>query len=109
MSKVSGWMLKTEAKYAAKYRNKFDKKITMAFQMGLDAAMIAANVVMHMGKGRAGDFAASYNEVISEMAGMILFDAKDDQDIEYTKAKIDARLKSICGENFQPWDERYGG
>lgn len=25
-----------------------------------------------------------------------------------SKAKVDERLKVICGDKFQPWEERYG-
>lgn len=31
----------------------------------------------------------------------------DTPDMEYTKAKLDQRLKQICGDKFQPWEERY--
>ena len=38
---------------------------------------------------------------------MTLTDAKDDKSLEYTKAKLDARLEELLGEDFQPWEERY--
>ena len=38
---------------------------------------------------------------------MTLDDAKDDKSIEYTKDKLDRKLKQIMGDNFKPWDERY--
>ena len=38
---------------------------------------------------------------------MTLDDAKGDKSLEYTKAKLDGRLKELLGEDFVPWDERY--
>ena len=35
-------------------------------------------------------------------------DAKDDKEMVYTKDTIDALLKDALGENFTPWEQRYG-
>ena len=32
---------------------------------------------------------------------------RDDKEIWYTKAKVDAALKDACGEYFEPWEMRY--
>ena len=103
-----------------KYQNKMledrDKKMLKVFrqqlkianQMGLDAAVFAANDVLGLGSGRAGKFCKSYIEYMNKMAGMNMENSKDDKNIEYSRAQIDSRLKSIIGEeNFAPWDERY--
>ena len=74
-------------------------------QMCLDAAMIAANEVFKMGPKRAPAFAQAFQRTLMDIARMTVNDTRD---MEYTKAKLDARLKEICGENFVPWDERYG-
>lgn len=73
-------------------------------QMCLDAAMLAANEVLHMGSGRAAAFADAFSAALMEIAEMTVGDTPD---MEYTKDKLDARLRQIVGDGFQPWDERY--
>ena len=73
-------------------------------QMCLDAAMIAANEVFNMGPSRALAFLVAFSQALVEIAEMTVSDTPD---MEYTKIKLDQRLKQICGNNFQPWEERY--
>ena len=97
-----------EAKYAAHYAALYQAKMRMALQIAQDAAMIAANEVLQMGPGRAPDFANKMREVVNEIADVMLADQKDDEKFAYTRGVVDRRLKKICGENFVPWEERYG-
>ena len=76
-------------------------------QMCLDAAMIAANEVFNMGPSRAKAFADAFSSALREIATMTVQDGKSDKQLWFTKTKLDERLKQICGENFQPWEERY--
>lgn len=76
-------------------------------QMCLDAAMIAANEVFNMGPTRAKAFADAFSSALREIATMTVQDGKSDKQLWFTKTKLDERLKQICGENFQPWEERY--
>lgn len=76
-------------------------------QMCLDAAMIAANEVFNMGPTRAKAFADAFSSSLNEIATMTVQDGKSDKQLWFTKTKLDERLKQICGENFQPWEERY--
>ena len=96
--------LKMELKYAALYQ----AKMRMTLQLAQDAAMIAANEILHMGPGRAKEFAAEMRDVVNEIAGVMLDDQKDDEKFAYTRGAVDRRLKKICGEHFVPWEERYG-
>lgn len=77
-------------------------------QMCLDAAMIAANEVFNMGPSRAKAFADAFSSALTEIATMTISDGKTDKELWFTKSKLDERLKRICGENFQSWEERYG-
>ena len=97
-----------EAKYAAHYAALYQAKIRMTIQIAQDAAMIAANEVLQMGPGRAPDFAAVMRDTVNEIADVMLADQKDDEKFAYTRGVVDRRLKRICGENFVPWEERYG-
>lgn len=76
-------------------------------QMCMDAAMIAANEVFNMGPTRCQAFAEAFITAMNEIATMTVQDGKTDKQLWYTKAKLDERLKQICGEHFQPWEERY--
>ena len=97
-----------EAKYAAHYAALYHAKIGMTLQIAQDAAMIAANEVLQMGPGRAKEFAMAFTEAVNDIGTMMFEDQMDDPEFVYTKARVDRRLKEICGENFQPWEERYG-
>lgn len=106
--KTNPMIQKIEAKYEAYYQNLFQAKIDMAMQVVQDAACFAAHDMFKMGPGRAIDFCASIRDYTNEMMKLMKNDLTDDQDYEYTKAKIDEALKRIVGEqNFTPWESRY--
>ena len=97
-----------EAKADLKYAALYQAKMRMTLQLAQDAAMIAANEVLQMGPDRAPEFAAAMRDVVNEIADVVLKDQKDDEKFAYTRGMVDRRLKKICGENFVPWEERYG-
>lgn len=72
-----------------------------------DAAVLAANEVFKRRGEIIVEFCAALQRYSQEIAKLTLEDAKDDKEIEYTKAVVDERLKEILGESFQPWAERY--
>ena len=97
-----------EAKYAAYYAALYQAKLDMSMQVVQDAACFAANEVFQMGQGRAPDFCASIRDHTNNILRLMDEDLRDDGDFEYTKAKVDEKLKRIVGEkNFTPWEERY--
>lgn len=96
------------AKYEAMLEARYQKQLSIAMQIGLDAAVIAANEVLGMGAGRAAKFAAAQIEAVNKISNMIVVEDKDDPEMLWTKAKVDERIRKIVGEaNFVPWDERY--
>ena len=97
------------AAYEAKLEARYRRKLHIANQMGLDAALIAANEVLGLGPGRAQKFGEAYINTINEMARMISDDGQDDPRLDWSTATIDKRLSAIMGDGFRPWDERYGG
>ena len=103
MAKQSGYLARMKAQKAADIS--FHQKFTIAWCA--DAALLAANEVFH----RRGEKIVEFNNVfvrwVNEIAKMTMEDAKDDKSLEYTKAKVDERLKEILGKDFVPWDERY--
>lgn len=46
-------------------------------------------------------------QYIHEIATFLVEDAQYDPKAVYAKAKVDERLQKICGDKFQPWEERY--
>lgn len=88
--KRNAMLARIEAAAEARYQKRLHASMDMLLQMCLDAAMIAANEVFNMGPSRVEAFCNAFSE-----------------DMEYTKAKLDQRLKQICGDKFQPWEERY--
>lgn len=109
MPKPNAVLTRLEANLRARYDAAFNARINMVMQLGQDAAMIAANQVLHMGKGRAEQFCRAYMKAANEMARILREDQRDDEDFEYAKATIDRRIRSIIGDDiFVPWDVRYG-
>ena len=83
-----------------------DRLFTM--QWCADAAILAANEVFKRRGDKLVEFALTMQRYSQEIASLTLEDAKNDKEIEYTKAKVDKALKDILPEeHFQPWDERY--
>ena len=78
-------------------------------QMLTDAACIAVNATFHCKGQKVTDFCRNMMVAFDEIARMTVEDAKDDPDFVYAKSKLDERLKYILGDDFQPWEERYGG
>jgi len=97
-----------EQKNELKYKIAFWEKMDVLQQMCIDAAFMAANDVFQMGPGRCEQFGLAIVGYLNEICSMMIEDGKSDKDLVYTQEKIDQRLKKICGEKFQPWEERYG-
>lgn len=95
--------------YAKKLQAAMDTRLArqqmIDMQMAKDAALIAAAEVFHMGPGRTPAYSAAFDQALHDIAAMTVEDTKD---MEYTKTKLDQRLRQICGEHFVPWGERYG-
>ena len=105
-NKPNAMLAKRDAAIYAQYQ----KKLSIANQICLDAAMIAANIVLQMGKGRAVEYGQTFLATVNEITSMMVNDAKDDPDFIYAREALDRRLKRIVGEaNFDPWEVRYGG
>jgi len=83
----------------------FQRKFTTAWCA--DAAIMAANEVFQRKGKKLVEFHNAFVKYSHEIAEMTLEDAKGDRSLEYTKAKVDQRLKEILGEDFVPWEERY--
>ena len=73
-------------------------------QMMIDVAMIALNKEFGFGADRLKRFAQATLGIYEEFADLW---NTDTQDTEYSRAVLDAKLKQIFGEDFDPWEVRY--
>lgn len=103
MGKQSGYVKRLQAKKAADIT--YHRTFTM--QWCADAAILAANEVFQRKGKKIVEFHNAFVRYSHEIAEMTLEDAKADKSLEYTKYKLDERLKEILGEDFMPWEERY--
>jgi len=75
-----------------------------------DAAILAANRALHLGKKRAADFIFQYENALDELATEYIRDHLENKDksIEFAKGTRDTLIKSIVGEeNFTAFDTAY--
>lgn len=77
-------------------------------QQSADAFYMAAADMFHMGPGRCERFGQLAMQYLDEIATLINSDYEDDKALTYSIAKIDRRMKQICGDKFEPWEVRYG-
>lgn len=96
------------AKLKAQKAYELEQMRLFTMQWCADAAILAANEVFKRKGDKLVEFCKVMEQYAQEIAKTTLEDAKADKGIEYTKQKVDERLKAILGENFQPWEERYG-
>lgn len=105
MAKQNSMLARRDAQLNAIWRRKLD----ISLQMCLDAALIVANEQLHLGPGRAAAFSDEFKRTVNKMAAMMVEDGAADPDLVYSRDQIDKRvLQVVGGENFKPWDERYG-
>lgn len=103
--KINPMLAKIQAKHEQDLR--FQRLFTI--QQCDDMMLIAANAALGLGADRLKKLEETYWQVFREYAELAVSDGKDDPDIIYTRAKVDQKLQQIMGENFRPWEERYGG
>lgn len=105
MAKPSAFAMKMQAKQAAEIN--YNRKFTTRWCE--DAALLAANEVFQRRGDKLAEFRDAYRRWADDIARMTIDDAKGDRSLEYTKDRLDARLREIMGDAFESWDERYGG
>jgi len=96
------------AKIEAKHQRELNFFRTFTVQQCVDMMMIAANEEYGLGPERLSRLEETFYSVFKEYAEMTIEDAKADKGIEYTKDKLDRKLRQILGEKFIPWEQRYG-
>lgn len=59
------------------------------------------------GPERCGKFEEEFRKTFLAYARMCVEDGADDEEIVYTKEKVDRALRAACGPDVLPFDERY--
>ena len=75
-------------------------------QQCLDMAEIALNQEFNFGPVYNERFEKRFRAVFLDYAAMCVADGKDDEEIVYTKEKVDRALRAARGD-ILPFDERY--
>lgn len=76
-------------------------------QQALDVLLITMNQDFGWGPVRNARLEKKFKETFMTVAKMALEDDKDDDQINYTKGKMDRLLQRACGPNILSWEERY--
>lgn len=104
MKKKNAFLAKMDAKKEQELA--FMRRFTL--QKCKDMMLIAAHEAFGFGPDRAKVLGDMFDKVFLEYAQMTIAYSRDDKDLWFTKDKVDAKLREVCGENFYPWEERYG-
>ena len=73
-----------------------------------DVLLIAAADAFGFGAKRLVKLHEAFVDTFLEYADMVQYDSKDDKETVYSKEKVDERLHKLLGDEFSPWEERYG-
>ena len=95
------------ARIEAKYRERERLVRLFTLQQAEDIMVVTINEVFGAGSKRVGRFLDTYHKIFLEYAEMVDEDFESDRHIEYSKEKVDARLKEIQKDRFVPREERY--
>lgn len=97
------------AQYEALWERRYQSRLHESIRLGEDAMLIAADEVFgEISEEQAMELWRVYCDTLREIAKMVVDDSKDDPDTEWSRAKVDDRIRRIVGEaNFLPWDERH--
>lgn len=76
-------------------------------QQCLDMAQLALGDAFGFGPQRQERVKQAFKQEFMDYATMCIADSADDSEIWYTKEKVDRGLRTFCGDNVLPFDERY--
>lgn len=88
------------AAHEAMLQKRYDASLRVQRAFVLAAAMMAANDVFGMGKGRAEPFQDTTINYLREIAKTVLRDSEADKDVVWSKAKVEQRLRQIMGDEL---------
>ena len=90
------------AAFEAKKEAEFQGRLACNTELNMIATLIAGNDLGFLAEKRADQFLARLVEVKMEIADVLIEDAKDDVELQYTKHVLARRVKQIMGPDG--WD-----
>lgn len=88
-----------------KYELYCSKGFTM--QQCTDMAMLALNAEFNFGPAYNKRFEKRFREIFVEWADLCVEDGADDEQLWFTKEKLDQMLRRAYGEDLLPFEQRY--
>lgn len=76
-------------------------------QQSLDVACVSLNEEFSFGPVYNARFEKRFRKKFDDYALLSIDDAKDDEEMVYTKTKLDDALRIACGDDILPFDDRY--
>lgn len=76
-------------------------------QQCIDMAQITLNREFGFGPVYNKRFEQRFREVFVEYASLCVEDGDADEELDYTKYKVDQELRVACGDDIIPFDERF--
>ena len=108
MAKPNTYVLLQNAKQAiAQLKIEVERMKGFTLQQSLDMALITLNAEFGFGPERCAAFEAAFRKTFIDCAKMCVEDGASDDEIWYTKEKVDRALRRACGDNILSFDERY--
>ena len=95
------------ARIEARHQLDIARQRSFTLQQCCDMMLIAANAAFGFGPDRLAKLQDTYQDVFREYADMAIADGQYDDEIVYTRAKVDKKLEQILGDRFVPWEARY--
>ena len=108
MSKPSTYVLLQNAKREIlRLQAEVERMKGFTLQQSLDMALITLNTEFGFGPERCAAFETAFRQTFMDYARMCVEDGASDDEIWYTKEKVDRALRRACGEEILSFDERY--
>ena len=108
MSKPSTYVLVQNAKREIlRLQAEVERMKGFTLQQSLDMALITLNTEFGFGPERCAAFETAFRQTFMDYARMCVEDGASDDEIWYTKEKVDRALRRACGEEILSFDERY--
>ena len=99
----NAYLAKLQAQKA--YENRLRWSISQRFLE--DCMIIAVNRVFQRKGKIIVELLQEFREIYADFAVILTKDGEDDEEMWYTKEKMDRELRYILEDDFVPWDVRY--
>lgn len=96
------------AQYEAIWERRYQLRLHEALRICEDANLIATEDVVGLTEEQALELRKVFRDTVREITKMVVEDSNDDPDTEWSRAKVDDRIRGLVGnDNFEPWETRH--